>query len=438
VSATTAVSGVKQAWLPLCSMILAACVAAPAATPTPPTPSTPPSGPASVAPTLTVTPAGTPAVTAAPTPAGAPVGQWTRTGSLHVGRGSFAATILRSGDVLVTGGIDSNDDRTWKALDSAEIYSPKTGRWRTVAPMHHPRFGHTATLLHDGRVLVVGGTCVGMLQPNCSSPIDPSGAQSSAEIYDPRTGTWADTASMARERSLQTATLLADGRVLVLGAELAPDDVLGSSETWDPKTGEWTSSALVTPRWQHFAIALPDGDALIAGGYGPISLSDRLLRSTEIYSSKTDTWRAGPDMLEGRAQGGTAALLGDGRILVAGGDGGGDRMRASAEIYDPIVGRWSQAAAMAGPRAESAFVVLADGRVLVAGGFSIPGNPLGIITSSEVYDPERDAWSNGGDIAEFRLDLTATRLLDGTVLIVGGQTDTGVSTIAELWRPVGG
>jgi hypothetical protein len=377
----------------------------------------------------------TPPLTPAASSVSTPQGHWKKTGSLHTARADFTATLLQNGQVLVAGGVDRNDE-SGKALASAEIYDPSSARWHAAAPMHYPRFGQTATLLTDGRVLVAGGTCVGLLQSGCPTTIDPSGAIAAAEIYDPKSDSWADTGSMASERSLHTATRLADGRVLVAGAELAPDEVVGTTELYDPATGRWTASGdMVTPRWQQFAVALPGGGALMAGGYGPITLPDRLLKSVEIFDRATRSWHVAPPLLRARAQGGTAILLGTGRILIAGGDGGGDHMLASAELYDPAGG--SQATgAMSTTRAEHASVLLTDGHVLVMGGFDVPGTgPSGILTSAEIYDPIAGTWGKAGAMQVARFDLGAVVLKDGRVLAVGGLLDNAVSSAAELYSP---
>jgi trimeric autotransporter adhesin len=188
---------------------------------------------------------------------------------------------------------------------------------------------------------------------------------------------------------------------------------------------------------QQFAVKLGDGKVLIAGGVGPVSPTDHgLLASAEVYDPGTRKWAATGDLVTARAQGGTTALLRDGKVLIAGGSGPGDPMLASAELYDPINGTWSLTASMHGPRGESASTLLADGKVFVVGGFadpSVPGAPL--LASAELFDPTSDSWIAAGSIGVGSFDLTATRLANGQVLVTGGLVPDGVTSSAELYDP---
>jgi hypothetical protein len=379
------------------------------------------------------------------TPSSAPAaGTWTATGSMTIARKLHTATLLPDGKVLVAGGMDSNDDASWKALASAELYDPRTGTWSATGSMIHPRAWHSATLLPNGLVLVAGGQCPGLYEKGCPAVEDPSGAMPDVEFYDPKTGSWTATGSMTSPRFEHTATLLADGKVLVAGAELAPDAIVASTELYDPATGRWTATGdLLTGRWQQFAVGLPDGGALVAGGYGPISLAPhRLLNSVELYSPKTGAWRTGPMLLVGRAQGGAAVLLRNGSVLIAGGDGGGDQMLAAAELYDPVAGSRATGA-MSTTRAEFASALMADGKVLAVGGFDVPGTGK-LLSSAEIYDPAAGVWRGAGAMGSARFDFSATLLEDGRVLVSGGSAiaagevapgaDT-VSSSAELYDP---
>jgi Kelch motif len=416
-------------------VLVAACgtSATPSSTPSGPTPS------AGVA-----TPTANTAVTAEPSiPSGPAVGTWRSTGSMAVARKLHTATLLPDGKVLVAGGVDSNDDAAFKSLASAELYDPRAGTWSATGSMIHPRAWHTATLLPNGLVLVAGGQCPGLYEKGCPRG-DPSGAIADAELYDPKTGTWTATGSMTSPRYEHTATLLADGKVLVAGAELAPDAILASTELYDPVTGRWTATGdMLTARWQQFAVGLPGGGALVAGGAGAISpTAHGVLDSVELYSPETGKWRAGTMLLVARAQGGAAVLLPSGSVLVAGGDGGGDQMLASAELYDPTTGSRTTGA-MSTTRAEFASTLLADGRLLAVGGFDVPGTGK-LLSSAEIYDTSAAAWLGAGAMDSARFDFTATLLGDGRVLVTGGSAiladhvvlgaDT-VSSSAEIYVP---
>ena len=137
------------------------------------------------------------------------------------------------------------------------------------------RFSHTATLLADGKVLVTGGFGTS------------SGDQlASAELYDPATGTWTFTGTLNTARAIHTATLLPDGRVLVAGG--FNDNIhLASAELYDPASGTWTvTHRLNQGRYLHTATLLPSGEVLVAGGISDV----HSLASAEVYDPVTGTW----------------------------------------------------------------------------------------------------------------------------------------------------
>ena len=125
--------------------------------------------------------------------------QWEYTGSLNNARAT-PATSLTDGRVLVAGGYNNG-----LYLASAELYDPATRNWTLTGSLNFGRYGHTTTLLPDGKVLVASGLVAYLVY----TP--------SAELYDPATGNWTFTGSLNFARILHTATLLSDGRVLVAG-----------------------------------------------------------------------------------------------------------------------------------------------------------------------------------------------------------------------------
>jgi len=290
------------------------------------------------------------------------------------------------------------------------------------------RIGHTATVLPDGTVLVSGGS-----NGDCCFP-DTSFA--SAEIYDPARGTWSQTRSMSVARAFQTATLLATGKVLVVGGTL---DDRASAELYDPETGVWSpAGAMHEARRAHTATLLKDGRVLIAGGSGPRGDANRYLATAELYDPSTNTWAAAGHMTTVFGEGHQAVLLSDGRVLVLGG-GGIPGVQASVDIYDPSTGIWSAARRMIAARSNPAATLLEDGRVLVVGGEG--GEPhAGIaLSTAELYDPATGTWSQTGGMSESRLGPKSTLLVDGRVLIVGGRDiNLGfvpASSSSELYDP---
>ncbi len=303
-------------------------------------------------------------------------GTWTTTGNMIQARSQYTATRLLDGKVLVAGGYGSLG-----LLASAELYDPGSGSWTATGSMIEARYGHTATLLSDGRVLVAAGAAI-FTDGDVSGP-DPL---ASAELFDPRSGTWAATGTMGGVRFGHTATLLRNGTVLVVG-NANSNDVLASAELYDPRNGSWTvTGSMHAARTDHTATLLPDGRVLVAGGSSTLpSGAPGIVASAELYDPGSGTWTATGNMNGGRAEN-TATLLPDGTVLVAGGNSGSSviGLLASAELFDPGSGTWTATGSMIEARFGHMATLLPDGTVLVAGGFSGSFDPL---ASAELYDP---------------------------------------------------
>jgi N-acetylneuraminic acid mutarotase len=202
----------------------------------------------------------------------------------------------------------------------------QSGTWADTGDLNDQRQSHTATLLLDGRVLVVGGNGL-------------SGPLASAELYDPVTETWSLTQQHpSTKRRFHTATLLRNGKVLVAGGEDTANMGLKSAELYDPETDTWSdASPLSTGRFQHTATVLSDGTVLVAGGV--ITSGSSATAPAALYDPETDTWSDPDDLKVGRSSH-TAMLLLDHRVLVFGGVGSSGLL-ASWELYDPVTETWS-------------------------------------------------------------------------------------------------
>ena len=371
----------------------------------------------------TLTPLIVPTYHATPTPR--PSGNFSSTGALTVARYSAAATLLGDGRVLIVGGRGTAADGSTGVLASAELYDPATGKFTPTGSLTTPRAYGTATVLRDGRVLMAGGSD--------SCPNDVCDSLASAELYDPQAGTFSPTGSMSIDRAGHSATLLSDGRVLIVGGSdncTASSCPLASAEIYDPNTGKFSSAgSMKVARYGSAAALLADGRVLVAGGDG--SGATPTLASAEIYDPKTDKFSATGSMATAR-WGHTATPLEDGRVLVAGGSG-----ISSAEIYDPKTGKFSPTDSMAATRDWHTATGLADGSVLVAGGADCSGSQCAARSTADLYNPNTGKFGPAGAMATSRDGHTATLLKDGNVLIAGGLGDNIILDSAELYLPVG-
>ncbi|MGN6814045.1 MAG: Kelch repeat-containing protein, partial [Thermomicrobiales bacterium] len=340
---------------------------------------------------------------APPTDQPASQGAWQPAGSMNIARAGHTATLLQDGRVLVVGGSDGEiepPDRD--PHTSAELYDPTTGAWQPAGKFAALRYGHTATLLQDGTVLAVGGF---------------GNVARLTDCYDPKTNTWTPTSQLSTGRHFHTATLLSDGTVLVTGG-IDDNQALASVERYDPATGAWrTVAPMSTPRAQHTATLLHDGTVLVVGGDASgMPLVGRGVASAERYDPRIDTWIPASSMGAAR-RGHTATLLTDGTVLVV------DSSTRSANYdpiteavrYDPTTDTWRRAGTFATRQWYHTATLLRDGTVLVTG----HGQP-GYLISAEIYDPAINSWSPAPRLPNKLESHTATLLNDGTVLVVGG------------------
>jgi len=314
------------------------------------------------------------------------------------------ATLLPSGKVLITGGSYSGSGIS--DLRCVEVYDPATGAWSTTGFMQTGRTYHTATLLPSGKVLVAGGE--GSCETDCTG-------LRSAEVYDPATGEWSPTGSMVTARYWHTATLLANGKVLVSGGYNESSGTLKTAEVYDPVSGSWTATgSMSSARRVYTATLLPDGRVLATGGYYNGSGS---LATAEVYDPASGSWTATAPLNFSRSFH-TATLMPNGRVLVSGGLYNGSSPLVQAEVYDPVSRSWGVTAPLNTSRFGHTATLLPNGKVLVAGGGG-PNGPSSTRQSAEVYDPATGAWSLTGSLVIPRYRHTATLLRSGNVLVSG-------------------
>ena len=317
-------------------------------------------------------------------------GEWEKTTSLPNLRDEPAVVGLPDGRALMTGGA-AGEDIGWSSFSSTYVFDPTTRDWSRSGLMNTARTATAVAVLLDGRVLVAGGLYMDRTSE------EPARALDSAELWDPRTEAWSRVGKLGQNRSGASAVTLADGRVLIvggstrLGGEPSP---LASAEVYDPKSDRWSAAGtLATPRSGFVLVALPDGGALVAGGFADIPDAPfRRLSTVERFDPVSNTWSAAADLPYPFA-GASGILLDDGRVLVAGGsvrdaepvdlDAGtiDSGLTDQAILFDPATDMWAATSPMPTPRAGASIVLLVDGSALVVGGsvsegpFDTPGCP---------------------------------------------------------------
>ena len=362
---------------------------------------------------------GTAALTVAP-----PIG-FVLTGSLNTKRTLPTATLLNDGTVLVAGGAGATGFTT---LASAETYNPTSGTFTATGNMNSARFRATATLLPDGMVLVAGGT-------------NAAGAYlASAELYNPATGTFTLTGSMTTSRAGHTAVLLPNGTVLIVGgATVIPPATtptfLTSAEIYNPATGTFAATGSITFPFGGTITLLNTGKVLVVGGTGATL-------SADLYDPATGTFT--PTLGASNIPGGaTATLLNNGMVLFTGGLSGGNAT-GSAELYNPATDGFTSTGSMITGRFNHTATLLSNGMVLVSAGYV--GNNVNIliaIPSAELYDPATGTFTQTGSLNVARDDHTATLLNNGKLLVVGGDNANQSNNVssgdalasAELYTP---
>jgi len=319
---------------------------------------------------------------------------WTMTGGMNDPRGAFTTTLLTNGQVLAAGGFFSEPDYQPGTLASAELYNPATGAWTRTGSMVNARSGFTATLLLNGQVLVAGGTSFAGWT---------SDYVTNCELYHPSNGTWTSTGDLNVARAFHTATLLPNGQVLVTGGEGETNSYSGvvisslsSAELYDPASGTWTMTAnpMNSIRMLHTATLLPSGQVLVVGGYVNEG-STPPTSSAELFDPATETWTATATPLNVARAEHTATLLPDGTVLVAGGYSYSEYVGAiaSVEIYNPATGIWTLTNQMNSARGDFTATTLTNGDVLVTGGFDDTSSPL---SGTELYGPNSTALNLNG------------------------------------------
>ncbi len=298
------------------------------------------------------------------------------------------------------------------------LWAGGPGTWATIADMPAARAGHTATLLADGNVLIVGGK-------------DASGqALSTTELFNPASGSYTRVGDLTAPVSGHTATLLQDGTVLIAGGRDGSGQPVASAQVYDPATRLFAAVTMNSPRAEHTATRLADGRVLVAGG----SDGSNALAGLEIYDPNSKAFSPAPNSLLVARQSHTATLLGDGRVLLAGGSNASGAL-ASVEVFNPADGTVAAAGALNVARTLASAARLLDGTVLVAGGQDAASQDL---NSAEIFDPAKNTFAllsvqmstpRSGHVGLFLEN-------NGKVLIAGGTNAGQLVATVEVYDPV--
>jgi hypothetical protein len=302
--------------------------------------------------------------------------QWRPVPEMRGRRLQHSAVVLDDGRVLVVGG-----------GPPPQIYEPGSGRWFEAAPSSGLFLYASARLLEDGRVFVTGSTA--------GDPVN-------AEIYDPTTNRWEVTDRMGSDRVMHSSLVLADGRVLVAGGYFGGTHAI-LAEIWDPDTGSWTVSGSTGIEEVPGLALLNDGDVLCVGS-----------KVTRLFNPVTGQWRRISDLVYEHRFGATVTLP-DGRVMVIGGEGTG-----TTEIFDPTLNLWRPNSPLNGIRAAPTARALPSGHVVVTGGadrFWRVGSCV------EIFDPVTGVWTEVQPMRGRRLAHAMSVLQDGSVLVTGGTTN---------------
>ncbi|MBN8480365.1 MAG: hypothetical protein J0L88_02110 [Xanthomonadales bacterium] len=334
--------------------------------------------------------------------------------------GGHATTVLDSGLVMVAGGQAQNG--TYQS--ATYLYNPASDEWTTSGSLAQARRGIRLARLPNGDVIAIGGS------------LGNSSAQ--VERFDPSAGTWSSLNAMVEARDNHAVVELQDGSILVIGGRKLVNGagtILSSVERFDPATGQWEARAsLAAARMNHTATLLANGEVLVAGGY--TSSPAGAMTTAEIYNPVTNQWRAASPLPEPRMNQ-HAVTIASGEVMLAGGNveafGAGATVGL---IYDPVQDAWRSSAPSTLARRNTSVERLPDGRVAVIGG----GSPseLPVAGSAEIYDPASNAWTPLLTLVERRFLPETVVLPSGNVLVIGGQRPTpSTSYLAAVEEMVG-
>jgi hypothetical protein len=335
-------------------------------------------------------------------------------GPTSLGHDDSTSVVLPGGDVLLVGGTQAAIDR--RSFGGAFHDS--------AGPMVTPRAAHAVTRLHDGTLMISGGSTTQIVNDTVAS----------VEIFDPTTDLFAAGGTMTAPRARHTATTLASGKVLLTGGATAPGPITiyASAEIYDPTAavGARTHAvgAMSRARLSHAATLLPSGQVLVTGGCTSQTqlytacAADGASKVAELFDPATEAFSPLPPMLTARLNHG-AVVLPNGKVLIV---GGGD---ASAELYDPLTRTFAATQPSGSPRDGRTAHLLPNGRVFVAGGSTL---------APDLFDPVTETWSFAGALPAQLPEMLWSTKPDGRLVSVGGLFPVdGINATEFMFDPLG-
>ncbi|HEV2719706.1 MAG TPA: galactose oxidase-like domain-containing protein [Thermoanaerobaculia bacterium] len=333
--------------------------------------------------------------------------------------------LMHNGKVLVVSG--SGNDPTNHNLE-AGVWNPAT-QTITTFTLAYDMFCNGMVVLPDGRPFVIGGTV----------QYDPFFGEKRTSAFSPATATFTQKASMSNGRWYPTGTVLGNGTVLAVSGLGSTGSTNNSIDVYHPATNTWTHSGTafggipLFPR-DHL---LPNGK-IFESGANP---------NTQTYIVSSGTWTNVATTIFGQARDyGTSVLLPllpardhAPRVFIAGGGPGGANVTNTTEVIDlsAATPAWSAGPNMVAPRIQLNATILPGGRVLVSGGSSNDEDPATAVLAAELYDAETNTFSPAESMEFPRLYHSNTILLpDATVMAVGGNPMRGeYEPHVEIYSP---
>ncbi len=350
-------------------------------------------------------------------------------GALKTARANHSASLLHDGRILVVGGRGLDALST---LTQVELFTPKTKKWSLAASLGQGRSHHTATVLADGRVLVTGGTTHDSSSDGAARFI----AVASAELYDPAQNSWATVEPMHEARNGHTATLLSDGRVMIAGGAKEQRSHLASVELFDPASGHWSfGPSLLLARWQHEAVRLSDGSVVVVAGrsnQGQTPAGSGLAIA-EAERFVDGHWQVLGPLREPRQRAATVAR--GTSVTVIGG--------ISTTTATNYVETWAVGASGWALGDANLTMALSAHTASVVSGVDvvvIGGEPPAAVDTRRIqkWNNALSKWCDAGKLSVSRKQHTATVLPDGSIVVIGGLSAGVPEASVEWWQPLKG